>query len=313
MFHSVRACIELGRTGRVMSHWAHLDVEWEAHCPGASLVSQEPVDNRRHASARSRQTPIMSSDTPPVMALVSPPVPPPRVRAARRKRLGADVPRSSPALAGGLRWRHEDAVIMRHGVTRSVVAQTVAGPVAVTLPAHVLGEVIDRVPLLDAVILADAVLARHAAVAQEIIAGRNADPRCRRVARLAGGRAESPMETRLRLLLVLAGLPVPVLQHRVVIEGVTRRFDLAYPEHKIAIEYDGERHFMSEAAKHADAIRREAVARAGWATIGVVSHGVYADPAGTLERVVRQLAARGVRVEVSPGWEAHFTQRVRAA
>lgn len=202
---------------------------------------------------------------------------------------------------------------MRHGISRAVVAETSAGPVPVTLPAHVLAEVIDRVPLVDAVVLADAVLARHAALAQEITAAWNADRQCGRVARLADGRAESPMETRLRLLLMLAGLPSPVLQHRVLIEGVNRRFDLAYPEHKIAIEYDGEHHFMSEAAKHADAIRREAVARAGWATIGVVSRGIYADPAGTLERVVRQLAVRGVRVEVSPAWQAHFTQRVRAA
>lgn len=213
----------------------------------------------------------------------------------------------------GSRWRHADAVVLRHGRAQAYTVDTPVGPLAMTLPADLLAEVVDRVPLVDAVVLADAVLARHAEIADEIVAGWERDPRLRRVARLADGRSESPMETRFRLLLVLAGLPTPQVQHRVLIEGVRRRFDLAYPQWMTALEYDGEHHFTSELAKHEDAVRREAVTRAGWASISVVPRGIFTDPAGTLDRVVRQLTARGARVEVSDGWRPHFPQRVREA
>jgi hypothetical protein len=61
--------------------------------------------------------------------------------------------------------------------------------------------------------------------------------RARQVAALADGLAESPQETRLRLLLHRAGLPAPVAQHHVHDrEGFVARVDLAYPELKRAIE-----------------------------------------------------------------------------
>lgn len=54
----------------------------------------------------------------------------------------------------------------------------------------------------------------------------------------------SPMETRLRMLLVFAGLPRPCSQW-VVQDPMARRavwLDLAYPEHRVGIEYEGEDH-----------------------------------------------------------------------
>lgn len=58
---------------------------------------------------------------------------------------------------------------------------------------------------------------------------------------LADPRAGSPMETRLRLLLVYAGLRPEV---RFVVRDRTGKihFDLAFPEAKLAIEYDGRGH-----------------------------------------------------------------------
>lgn len=64
----------------------------------------------------------------------------------------------------------------------------------------------------------------------------------------ADRRAMSPMETRLRLLLVLAGLPRPVAQHPVQ-DPLTRtavRLDLAYPDRRIGIEYEGGHHARPE-------------------------------------------------------------------
>ena len=50
---------------------------------------------------------------------------------------------------------------------------------------------------------------------------------------------DSAPEARIARLLVRAGLPAPVQQHRVRIGGRTLRIDLAYPRAGIAIEYDG--------------------------------------------------------------------------
>lgn len=60
---------------------------------------------------------------------------------------------------------------------------------------------------------------------------------------MADPRAESPMETRLRL--VRAGLPRPDVQYRVVNEYgiVLVRVDLAYPSARLTIEYDGSEHY----------------------------------------------------------------------
>jgi hypothetical protein len=63
----------------------------------------------------------------------------------------------------------------------------------------------------------------------------------RRVVELAEPLAESAMETRLRLLLVQAGLPQP--QAQVPLRDDHGRFlgraDLYYPTHRLALEYDG--------------------------------------------------------------------------
>ena len=55
------------------------------------------------------------------------------------------------------------------------------------------------------------------------------------------------METRLRMLLVLNGLPRPGVQVTLRDEkgGFLGRPDLYYPEHRLGIEYDGETHRVS--------------------------------------------------------------------
>src|SRR5882672_7510325 len=69
----------------------------------------------------------------------------------------------------------------------------------------------------------------------------------RRVLELAEAGAESPMETRLRMLLVLNGLPRPEVQ--VTIRdgrgSFVGRLDLYYAEHRLGLEYDGDTHRAS--------------------------------------------------------------------
>jgi very-short-patch-repair endonuclease len=62
------------------------------------------------------------------------------------------------------------------------------------------------------------------------------------VVALADPLAQSPMEMRTRLALVLHGLPPPVSQFEVGGAGHCHYLDLAYPRYKVAIEYDGGGH-----------------------------------------------------------------------
>ena len=85
--------------------------------------------------------------------------------------------------------------------------------------------------------------------------------------------ADSPKETRLRMLLVLAGLPEPTVN--LIIRnpdgGWRMRFDLSYPGLKLIIEYDGRQHAESSGQWRRDLSRREELDRLGWRLIVVTS------------------------------------------
>ena len=68
--------------------------------------------------------------------------------------------------------------------------------------------------------------------------------RLRRALSWAEPRSESPMETRLRMQLVLARLPAPVVQADLCDSAgrFVARADLYYPDRRLAIEYDGANH-----------------------------------------------------------------------
>lgn len=88
--------------------------------------------------------------------------------------------------------------------------------------------------------------------------------RARDVARRCRAGAESPMETRLRLLLLGAGLPEPVLQHLVRTAIGELRLDIAWLEHRIGVEYDGFAWHPDRAAFARDRRRWRALAATGW-------------------------------------------------
>jgi len=90
---------------------------------------------------------------------------------------------------------------------------------------------------------------------------------------LVDGAAESPPESSLRLLVVDAGFPIPAVQHEILtMDGVpVWRLDLAWPDVRVALEYDG-------FAAHAERTRRDEardgdLARRGW----IVVHATAAD------------------------------------
>ena len=87
----------------------------------------------------------------------------------------------------------------------------------------------------------------------------------RRAASYVRARVDSPMETRLRLLLVLAGLPEPEVNRELRDElGIVMRLDLCYPAIKVAIEYDVRQHLTSASQWERDVERRNDLVAQGW-------------------------------------------------
>jgi very-short-patch-repair endonuclease len=126
----------------------------------------------------------------------------------------------------------------------------------------------------EAVVLLDRLVQAGLAPLEDVRAAVASLPRCRgsaqasRVARLADGLAESPQETRLRLVLHRAGMP-PVAQYRVRDQyGFIARVDFAYPEARLAIEYDGLWHAERRAFLD-DRRRLNRLDAAGWLVVHV--------------------------------------------
>jgi very-short-patch-repair endonuclease len=104
---------------------------------------------------------------------------------------------------------------------------------------------------------------------------------------LADGGAESPQETRVRLLLVRAALP-PVTQ----IWVGRRRIDMGYPEFKVGVEYEGEQHWNNPRQYEEDIARLEYLAAQGWIIVRVSARQLRYDREGIVRRVRAALARR---------------------
>lgn len=82
---------------------------------------------------------------------------------------------------------------------------------------------------------------------------------------------DSRGELELAALLVRAGLPAPVHQHQVAAGGTVYLLDLAYPDRRLGVEYDGwEVHGTRSAFEH-DRARDNALAAAGWTILRYTS------------------------------------------
>jgi hypothetical protein len=121
---------------------------------------------------------------------------------------------------------------------------------------------------------------------------------------------DSPMESRLRMLIVLGGLPEPDVNHIVRnLDGSwRRRYDLWYPEAQLVVEYDGRQHAEDTAQWETDLDRREEFDDEGIRVLVVTASGIFRQPRRTLERVRRQLVLRGFGSvpPISDAWEQYF-------
>ncbi len=106
-------------------------------------------------------------------------------------------------------------------------------------------------------------------------AGRRGIVAVRDLLPLADRRAESPMESEVRLAMIDGGLPAPELQYDVV-DGNRdlRRLDFAWPRYRVAVEYDGLDWHSDPDAMRKDRKRQAALADIGWVVISVVFEDV---------------------------------------
>lgn len=103
---------------------------------------------------------------------------------------------------------------------------------------------------------------------------------------------ESPKESETRLMLVDAGLPEPVVQFEERENGrLIARIDLAYPELKIAIEYEGDGHRTDKAQWRRDIARQRELESRGWIVVRLTQDDLQ-HPAGVLHSIRAALAAR---------------------
>lgn len=167
----------------------------------------------------------------------------------------------------------------------------------VTTPLRTAYDLGRRLELTEAVVAVDALAARFGFTPAEVATLRR--PGARNIRRLdhvislTDPMSGSAMETRLRLLLVLAGLPRPAVQHPVAAANarILGWLDLAYPTARLGIEYDGDVHFNAQRSVR-DKRRDTAMAEVGWLVLRFGKADVLTRPERTVLSVRLVLAER---------------------
>jgi len=180
-------------------------------------------------------------------------------------------PDAHPMRMPGVRARRaalDDRHVRTHRGVRRTDPETTAVAVAAGLPLDDAVVAIDRMTVHGL-----AALPRVRALAEAATG-----PGCRQARRacsLADGKAESPQETRRRLLVLRSGLPTPVSQCEVPrATGRPLRLDFAWPEHRVALEYDGLWH--AEPGQFAkDRRRLNHLGDAGWRIVFATAVDVH--------------------------------------
>jgi hypothetical protein len=153
-----------------------------------------------------------------------------------------------------------------------------------------------RLSFTEAVVVADMALHQRLVTFQRLsealrtYAGQPGVARFRRLLAHVEPASESPMESRMRMLLVLAGLPRPKAQ--VSIHDAAGRFagrpDLYYPDRRLGLEYDGGTHRETLAN---DNRRQNLLLDAGVTLLRFTARDVLGAPDTVVKLVRRALAA----------------------
>ncbi|MHA6792532.1 hypothetical protein ACVGVM_03280 [Pseudonocardia bannensis] len=192
-------------------------------------------------------------------------------------------------------WPHQ--LLIRPGdvtTLRCATATTDANRTAVDL-ARTLRR-LDALPILDAALAAGACTPEALAAEIEHHTGLPGVRRARALVDLADARAESPQESRMRLLCHDAGLPPPTPQLPVRDDGgrVRRWLDLGWEEAKVGLEYDGADH-DGAARRRSDRRRQNWFTDRGWDVYHATDADVFGNPAPLMAQLATALARRSPR------------------
>ncbi|MGW1002010.1 hypothetical protein [Streptomyces sp. NPDC002520] len=132
-----------------------------------------------------------------------------------------------------------------------------------TTPVRTCADLLLQLPRMEAVSVLDSALHQGLLAESDLhkipthLSGRPHAPRARTWLRLANARAESPLETRVRLICLDDGLPLPVLQWRIpdLEQGCSYRIDLGWPARLVGIEADGKAPHSTPQALYKDRFR----------------------------------------------------------
>lgn len=203
---------------------------------------------------------------------------------------GRDAPAEVCVPDGGVR-RRADLLVHRFRLATPEVTRV--DGCAVTTPERTAYDLGRRPDRTEAVVALDALAHRRftTRAVRDVAAAHPGDRGLRRLRAalaLCDPRAESPMESRIRVALHRYRLPPPAVQHPLG----PYRLDLAYPAVRLAIEYDGRDH--REPGRAVRDLRREAyVTRCGWDVLRLRATSVY-DARETAMLVFRELVGRGL-------------------
>lgn len=176
--------------------------------------------------------------------------------------------------------------------------------IQLTTPARTAFDLGRRKGLTAAVVRLDALVrATDVKVADvELLAERHRGARglvqLRQALSLVDGGAESPYETKTRLVLISSGLPRPQTQIEVLNDwgAVIARIDMGWEEWKIGVEFDGAQHWTDPARRTRDIDRLAELEAYGWRIIRVSADMLRHRPQVVVARVRSALLAAGRRL-----------------
>jgi hypothetical protein len=287
-----------------------MSVEWPfvgTEALAAGLVTRHDLATRYHAIYRNVYIPRGQQVTPAQKA-----------RAAWLwSRRQATIVGISAAAMHGTKWidsrlpaelnqpsQHKTKGIVLHNDSLWQDEIVVAGDIRVTTPARTAFDLGRRYGRTLAVIRVDALMQATNLKLADIDAlvdrhrGARGIVQLREVVRLADGGAESPQETRTRLVLTDAGLRPTRTQIDVFARfgAHIHRIDMGWPEYKVGVEYDGEQHWTNPAIRARDIDQQAELEALAWRIIRVSAEMLRYRPNSIVERAQAALRAAGAAI-----------------
>lgn len=169
--------------------------------------------------------------------------------------------------------RHPQPALLAHSYRVLDDEVFLAASIPVTTASRTAFDIGRRYQAGEAVPILDALLTGTGATIADVLAVADRWPGTRGVRRLrdmlelVDSSSESPQESRLRLILMRAGLPRPECQIR--FPELRIRVDMGWREWRVAVEYDGVQHWSDAAQRAWDIERIALLEAAGWMVVRV--------------------------------------------